>query len=108
MASHDEVPPRGEPGTFRTIYCLRFELESEAGTTELYVWLTPDGQSDVGGATAIPPVERIIDLRPGNWIRHGGNVRRIVSVEAYRALNSPGEAGRSRDGYTSRVTATVR
>jgi hypothetical protein len=62
------------------------------------------------GQTLSELVQRIIDLRPGNWIRHGDRVRRIIGVKAYRALNSPDDAppSKSRDGYTFREREVAR
>jgi hypothetical protein len=37
----------------------------------------PDGQSENGLAKAVPPKQRIIDLRVGDWLRFRDKVRKI-------------------------------
>ena len=51
-------------------------------SVQLIAPLDATGQSQ--HCRALPPKQRVIDLREGDWIRHKGNVHRIVSVRAYR------------------------
>jgi hypothetical protein len=75
----------------RLIYSLLFELAPgpEADQpVELIVPLAPDGQSKY--VEAEPPKGTVIDLRVGDWCRHGSLGRRkIRDIRAYRDTYFP-------------------
>ncbi len=71
----------------RIIYSLFFELcprkTSEAvEQLELIVPLDAEGQSP--HCCAEPPKTRVIDLRPGDWVRHRTGRYRIRAIRTYR------------------------
>ena len=70
----------------RIIYSLKFDLEGDPGgeMVQLVAPLDCHGQSQF--CEAILPVERVIDLRPGDeiWHKPGKRAYLIKGVEAYR------------------------
>ncbi len=88
----------------RLIYSLLFTFESPPPTiVQLVVPLNRDGQAANGLAKAVPPKQRIIDLRIGDWLRFRDTVRKIVAVEAYRDARWEGDwRTLSPDGYIVR------
>ena len=70
----------------RIIYSLKFDLEQDprGGIVQLIASLDCDGQSLF--CEAILPIERVIDLRPGDEVWHGPGKQAylIKGVEAYR------------------------
>ncbi len=82
----------------RIIYSLCFELDHNVPgeSVQLIAPLDPSGQSPF--CRAVPPKQRVIDLRIGDWIRHGGKVRQIIGVAAYRDAMIA-EGCERREGY---------
>jgi hypothetical protein len=69
----------------RVIYSLLFTFEVPSPQIlQLIVHIDRNGQSASGLATAVPPKQRIIDLRVGDWLRHRGKVRKITAIGVYR------------------------
>jgi hypothetical protein len=91
----------------RIIYSLKFDLklDVQGPTAQLIVPLDTRGQSPF--CEAILPIERVIDLRPGDEVWHTPAKRAYVikSIEAYRDNRiswEQMEAGPPTDGYVVR------
>ncbi len=86
----------------RVIYSLLFDLRTlEAGSVQLVAPLNAVGQSR--HCRAVPPKQRVIDLRIGDFIRHGRHVYEVVGIRAYREANWPEGAKRLMEGYEVRT-----
>ena len=71
----------------RIVFALLYRLENPPPVIrELVVQLDTDGNSLCGGARPVDPNKRIVNLRPGDQIRHKGQVDTIVSVEVFASL----------------------
>jgi hypothetical protein len=67
----------------RVIYELMFVLEGPLPQiVEAIVGLNCHGQCAKGRAKPVPPKQRIIDLRVGDWLRFRNTVRKITAIEA--------------------------
>jgi len=69
---------------YRIIYSLHFDLEPgpSGGPRQLIVPLCPDGTA--ANIDPMPPKERAIDLRDGDYFTFQRNRERIVHIKAYR------------------------
>ncbi len=86
----------------RVIYSLIFDLRTLSGSTrQLVAPLNDAGQSP--HCRAVPPKQRVIDLRVGDFVRHGQNVYEIAAVRAYREAQWPDGATRMAEGYEVRA-----
>jgi hypothetical protein len=68
----------------RVIYSLQIDLYPSA-TGELLQLIAPlDGQGQSPNIRPQPPKKRVVDLRPGDWLRHRGRPFRVKAMRAYR------------------------
>ncbi len=85
----------------RVIYSLIFDFRTLSGATrQLVAPLDAAGQSP--HCLPVPPKQRVIDLRVGDFVRHGRNVDEIAAVRAYREADWPDGATRLAEGYEVR------
>ena len=85
----------------RIIYSLLFDLRALGGSKlQLVAPLDAAGQSP--HCRAVPPKQRVIDLRVGDFVRHGREAYEITAVRAYREAKWPAEEKRLLDGYEVR------
>jgi hypothetical protein len=71
----------------RLIYCLRYNLAAVT-STELIVWLTPEGHATVPGVVA-ESGRPIVFTKPGEWILLHGKRVKVVALEPYRHSGMP-------------------
>ena len=87
----------------RVIYSLLFTFETPPPEiVQLVVPLDRAGQSVNGLAKPVPPKQRIIDLRVGDWLRFRDKVRKITAIKAYRDGQWE-RGGDPPDGYVVRT-----
>ena len=70
----------------RLIYALKYELEGEHGSSELIVWLTPEGHCQLPEVVA-ESGKPIVTTKPGEYISYFGERRKVVAVEVWRATD---------------------
>jgi len=74
----------------RIIYAIEYWLETPPpGSSHVIVWLTPDGDSQFGRVTSAYTGKRLVTTKPGEHIRVGGKLEKVVSVSAYRSSQLP-------------------
>lgn len=49
----------------------------------LFIWLTPDGESEKGFTKSATEGKRLVNCGPGDWLECHGKRYQIVSVEAW-------------------------
>jgi hypothetical protein len=70
----------------RRVFALRYRLEcAPPQIMELIVPLDHDGNA-IGSARSAEPGKRIVNVRPGEKIRHGAAEYTVQVVEVYRSL----------------------
>lgn len=87
----------------RIIYSLQLELkhpDNPEALVELIAPLSPDGQSP--HCRACLPKSRVVDLRVGDLVQHGGKRYCIKKVAAYRDVYADELHEQPQDGYVVR------
>jgi hypothetical protein len=84
----------------RIIYSLQFDLRRRH-SEELIELIAPlDRRGQSPHCRAIHPKRRVIDLRPGDRLYHGGQIYAVTAIRAYREnVVHEDQAGASGDGY---------
>jgi hypothetical protein len=86
----------------RIIYSLQFDLrrQQSAELIQLIAPLDRNGQSRY--CRAIQPKRRVIDVRVGDRLFHGGQIYEVTAIRAYRDANIDEDqpaSGASAEGY---------
>jgi len=69
----------------RIVSCVQLDLEfPPPRIPQLLVWLDRYGNSFRGFCWPEDGSRRIVDLQPGDWIRHRGSRYRITGLKPYR------------------------
>ncbi len=74
----------------RIIYSLAFEIESlveRAGPAQLIAPLDTHGNGRY--ARPVDRRKRLVDVGPGDWIKHRGHPLRVLSRSVYRSTARP-------------------
>ena len=77
----------------RIIYAIEYWLETPPpDSSHVIVWRTPDGDCQNPRIESAYTGKRLVTTKPGEHIRVGGKLEKVVSVSVYRASQLPGEA----------------
>lgn len=69
----------------RIIYAIEYWLETPPPSSRnLIVWLTPEGDSQNPRIESAYTGKRLVTTKPGEHIRVGGKLEKVISVSAYR------------------------
>jgi len=96
----------------RIVSCVQLDLEiPPPRILQLLVWLDRYGNSFRGFCWPEDRSKRIVDLRPGDWIRHRGSRYRITGLKPYREhtieARDSGSVPSRRDEYVVRPGDTL-
>lgn len=74
----------------RLIYSLAYWIETSTGyhSTQVIVHLTPEGNSDNGHASPLPPNTRLVTTKPGQKFLLRGERKKVLRVEVWSAAKS--------------------
>jgi hypothetical protein len=83
FAVHDT---RGFVHNGRIVYALQYDLETPPPSSRcLILWLTPDGDCQNPRIQSAYTGKRLATTKPGEHIKVGGKLEKVVSVNVYRA-----------------------
>lgn len=88
------MPTEGYVYGQRIVYSIQYALKTDPPCSRsLIVNLDSDGNSIGNHCRPADPTKRIIQVRPGDDIVHGGKIFTVISVKAYRgARRVPSQA----------------
>ncbi len=76
--------------TGRVIYSLAFEIEALTGGSSPAQLIAPlDAQGNGRYARPVDRRKRLVDVGPGDWIKHRGRPLRVLSRSVYRSTTRP-------------------
>jgi hypothetical protein len=75
----------------RIIYAIEYWLDTPAPTSRnLIDWLTPDGDSQNPRIESAYTGKRIASTKPGEYVKVGSKLEKVVSLSAHRFSQLPG------------------